>query len=92
MFPAWDNSDSGELTEESLCAGKITRVAAVPPGITAGHDLSAVVVGSGPGSQYIVAWADQAAALLGATITPYPGQVPGPAAVWRSGTCGRRLI
>ncbi len=57
----WDAANSGQLGASDLCSGKppVEVDVAMESG-GQGHNFSAVVVGVGPGSRYLVMWSDTA--------------------------------
>ena len=59
----WDATNSGLVGASDLCSTHPpAQIHAAPDAGRSGHNFSAAVVGVGPGSQYLVMWADQAVA------------------------------
>lgn len=86
----WDNTNSGRLFEVQACQRTFDKARSGQTGMGDGHNFSALDVGVGPGSQYVVAWSDQAVpweqdggATLVGSVPPFEGQPsPGGLEIW----------
>ena len=57
----WDATNGGQVGASNECTAQPpVQIDAAPDAGLAGHNFSAVVVGVGPGSQYLVMWSDLA--------------------------------
>ena len=90
----WDNTDSNTLfeVENAVCSDHSTHIerSSAATGMGLGHNFSALDVGVGPGSQYVVAWSDGAVpweqdggVTLVGSVPPFEGQPsPGGLEIW----------
>ena len=75
----WEGTNAGTLFEAQECQDRFKLAAKAPPtdwGLS--HDFSALVVGVGPDSRYVLAWSDGATLLNGATVIDPPGMAVDP--------------